>query len=102
MYSKNRYSDIGINSLKSFENYLISKNLNFQNIREKFYIEIIWNDFIFQKFKEKVIIDKEKMFTSDKGNLCIFDPAGMHRGGICNKGTRIALQILMKWDQTKK
>ena len=58
---KNRYSDIGINSLKSFENYLISKNLNFQNIREKFYIEIIWNDFIFQKFKEKVIIDKEKI-----------------------------------------
>ena len=38
------------------------------------------------------------MFTSDKGNLCIFDPAGMHRGGICNKGTRIALQILMKWN----
>ena len=42
------------------------------------------------------IIDKEKMFTCDKGNVCIFDPAGMHRGGICNKGTRVALQILMK------
>ena len=46
--------------------------------------------------QQKMIVDKEKMFTSDKGNLCIFDPAGMHRGGICNKGTRIALQILMK------
>ena len=46
--------------------------------------------------QQQNIIDKEKMFTSDKGNVCIFDPAGMHRGGICNKGTRIALQILMK------
>tara|TARA_A100001388_G_scaffold277082_1_gene266804 strand:- start:1329 stop:2345 length:1017 start_codon:yes stop_codon:yes gene_type:complete len=46
--------------------------------------------------EQQNIIDKEKMFTSDKGNVCIFDPAGMHRGGICTKGTRIALQILMK------
>ena len=46
--------------------------------------------------QQQNIIDKEKMFTSDKGNVCIFDPAGMHRGGICNKGTRVALQILMK------
>ena len=46
--------------------------------------------------QQKMIVEKEKMFTSDKGNLCIFDPAGMHRGGICKSGTRIALQILMK------
>jgi len=43
-----------------------------------------------------MILEKEKLFTSDKGNLCVFDPAGMHRGGICKSGTRIALQILMK------
>ena len=36
-------------------------NLNIKNIKEKFYIEIIWNDLIFQKFKNKVIIDKEKI-----------------------------------------
>ena len=42
------------------------------------------------------ILKQEKLFTSDKGNLCIFDPAGMHRGGICKTGNRIALQILMK------
>jgi hypothetical protein len=42
------------------------------------------------------ILEQEKLFTSDKGNLCIFDPAGMHRGGICKTGNRIALQILMK------
>ena len=46
--------------------------------------------------QQNKILEQEKLFTSDKGNLCVFDPAGMHRGGICNKGTRVALQILMK------
>ena len=46
--------------------------------------------------QQEMILEKEKQFTSDKGNLCIFDPTGMHRGGICKTGIRIALQILMK------
>ena len=46
--------------------------------------------------EQERLLKQEKLFTSDKGNLCIFDPAGMHRGGICKTGTRIALQILMK------
>ena len=58
---KNKYPKIGINSLENFENYLKMNNLNIKNIKEKFYIEIIWNDLIFQKFKNKVIIDKEKI-----------------------------------------
>ena len=58
---KNRYSKIDIDSLENFENYLRSNNLDVKNIMEKFYIEIIWNDLVFQKFKDKVIIDKEKI-----------------------------------------
>ena len=60
-FIKNKYSKIGINSLEKFEDYLINNNLNRNNITEKFYIEIIWNDLIFQKFKNKVVIDKEKI-----------------------------------------
>ena len=58
---KNKYSKVDINSLENFENYLKSNNLNIKNIKEKLYIEIIWNDLIFQKFKNKVVIDKEKI-----------------------------------------
>ena len=58
---KNRYSKISINSLVDFENYLKNNNLNIKNIKEKLYIEIIWNDLIFQKFKNKVVIDKDKI-----------------------------------------
>ena len=60
-FIKNKYSKIGINSLEKFEDYLINNNLNKNNITEKFYIEIIWNDLIFQKFKNKIVIDKEKI-----------------------------------------
>ena len=58
---KSRYSKINIDSLENFESFLNSNNLNIKNIKEKFYIEIIWNDLVFQKFKDKVIIDKEKI-----------------------------------------
>jgi len=58
---KNKYSKISINSLVDFENYLKNNNLNIKNIKEKLYIEIIWNDLIFQKFKNKVVIDKDKI-----------------------------------------
>ena len=58
---KNKYSNIDINSLENFENYLRDNNLNIKNIKEKFYIQIIWNDLIFQKFQDKVIIDREKI-----------------------------------------
>ena len=58
---KNKYSKIGINSLEDFENYLKNNNLNIKDIKEKLYIEIIWNDLIFQKFKNKIVIDKEKI-----------------------------------------
>ena len=58
---KSKYSKVGINSLDNFENYLKNNNFNIKNFKEKLYIEIIWNDLIFQKFKNKVVIDKEKI-----------------------------------------
>ena len=35
--------------------------MNTKTIKEKFAIELIWNDIIFQKFNEKKNIDKEKI-----------------------------------------
>tara|TARA_Y100000816_G_scaffold210731_1_gene156422 strand:- start:778 stop:1710 length:933 start_codon:yes stop_codon:yes gene_type:complete len=58
---KNKYSKIGIVSLKEFENYSKNKNLDLKLIKEKFAIELIWNDYIYKKFYNKVIIDREKI-----------------------------------------
>ena len=56
-----KYSKIGINSLEKFETFLKEENLDIKLIKEKFYIELIWNDYIYQKFYNKVIIDREKI-----------------------------------------
>ena len=58
---KNKYSKMGINSLEDFERYLKNNNLDIKIIKEKFTIELIWNDLIFQKFSNKIILDKEKI-----------------------------------------
>ena len=60
-FIKSKYSNMGLNSIDSFQNYLNSNNLNVKNINEKIAIELIWNDIIFQKFRTKVIINKEKI-----------------------------------------
>lgn len=58
---KNRYSEIGLNSLDSFENYLSKNNLDVDKVKEKISTELIWNDIIFQKFNSKVSVDREEI-----------------------------------------
>ncbi len=60
-FIKNRYSQKGLDSIENFEKYLRENKLNIKSIREKFTIELIWNDLIYQKFNKKIIIDKEKI-----------------------------------------
>ena len=58
---KNKYSQINVDTMKNFENYLEENDLNFDLIKEKFAIELIWNDLVFQKYNSKISIDKEKI-----------------------------------------
>ena len=54
-------SQIEFNSIENFENYLKENDLNIKLIREKFAIELIWNDLVFQKYNSKISIDKQKI-----------------------------------------
>jgi peptidyl-prolyl cis-trans isomerase SurA len=58
---KSKYSQINVDTMKSFENYLVKNDLNFDLIKEKFSIELIWNDLVFQKYNSKISIDREKI-----------------------------------------
>ena len=58
---KSKYSKIGLDSLEKFEIYSRDKNLDLELIKEKFIIELIWNDYIYKKFYDKVVIDREKI-----------------------------------------
>ncbi|WP_440921691.1 peptidylprolyl isomerase [Candidatus Pelagibacter sp.] len=58
---KRKYSKLNINSIKDFEKYLKKENLSIEFVKEKFIIELMWNDLIYQKFNKKVVIDKERI-----------------------------------------
>ena len=50
-----------INSIEQFENYLKESNLNIKKVKEKFTIQLIWNDLIYQKFNKKIIINEDRI-----------------------------------------
>ena len=39
------------------------------------------------------MLERERQFTTDKGNLILFDTDSLHRGGMVKQGRRIMLQI---------
>ena len=61
----NLYQTLGFQNEKEFKNYLDTQNLNFMTIKKKLAIEMLWNNLIFQKFKDRVLIDEEEI----KNNL---------------------------------
>ena len=57
---KNKYSRFDINSIENFDQYIKDNNLNNKMVKEKFAIELIWNDLIFQKFNKKLRLINKK------------------------------------------
>ncbi len=55
------YKKLNINSLEEFKLYLKNNNLEFDNVYKKLEIESVWNEMIYQKFKDKIFIDEEKL-----------------------------------------
>ena len=42
------------------------------------------------------LLQAERSFTSDDGNLILFDNAGLHRGGLVENGRRVIAQIILR------
>ena len=55
---KNLYQTAGFQNAKTFKNYLESQNLNYSSIKRKLAIEMLWNNLIFKKFNNRVVIDE--------------------------------------------
>ena len=55
---KNLYQTIGFQEEKEFKNYLENQNLKFSLVKRKLAIEMLWNNLIFKKFNNRVIIDE--------------------------------------------
>ena len=62
---ENLYQTLGFENEKKFKNYLESQNLTFSSVKRKLAIEMLWNNLIYKKFNNRVIIDE----TEIKNNL---------------------------------
>lgn len=61
-YFKDLYLNLGFENEKRFENFLNPINdYGLSEIKKKIKIEILWNEFIFLKFKNQIKIDQEKI-----------------------------------------
>jgi|TARA_B100000787_G_scaffold12163_1_gene8955 peptidyl-prolyl cis-trans isomerase SurA len=58
---KDLYLRLGIASLSEFKEYLKTYDLTIPEIKKKLEIESTWNDFIYDKFKNQIVIDKDKI-----------------------------------------
>ena len=47
---QNVYSKIGLDNLDNFKKYLISKNIDYEIVKDKLIIEALWNELIIIKF----------------------------------------------------
>ena len=55
------YSRININNYEELVIHLKKNNVDFQNLKEKISIEILWNELIFSKYASKIKIDKKEL-----------------------------------------
>ena len=58
---KNLYLNLGIKNEDEFKIYLENYDLDIQRIYEKINIENAWNQLIYKKYKDQIIINKEKL-----------------------------------------
>ena len=50
------YRKLGLNSLQDFKQYLKNNNLDYNDVYKKIEIESVWNEMIYQRFKDKIFI----------------------------------------------
>ena len=62
---KNLYQTIGFKEEREFKGYLKNQNLKFSLVKRKLAVEMLWNNLIFTKFNNRVVIDEEEI----KNNL---------------------------------
>lgn len=58
---QNIYKKLGINSEIEFENHLKKNGLSYKDVYQKLEIEAVWNQMIYSKFKDKIIINEKEL-----------------------------------------
>lgn len=67
-FIKNFYRNLGIEDETAFEKYLNQYGWTLGEVEKKIQIEVLWNQLIFEKFKDQVRIDKKKLMNKIDNN----------------------------------
>lgn len=62
------FNSYGINSIKKFNEYFISRNIKPEIIKNKVTLEILWNQLIYTKFNDKIKINRQIIEEQVKKN----------------------------------
>ena len=55
------YRKLGLSTLQDFKQHLKNNNLEYNDVYKKIEIESVWNEMIYQRFKDKIFIDEEEL-----------------------------------------
>ena len=55
------YKGLNFQNLKDFKSALSKNQISFENFREKLIIDILWNQIIFTKYYDKLVVDEKKL-----------------------------------------
>ena len=66
---KKLYMKKNIKDKNEFKKILRDRNLDYEKIKEKLYIEAIWNQYIYNKYSKNLIIDKDDLKKKIKNQL---------------------------------
>ena len=66
---KKLYMKKNIKNKNEFKKILRDRNLDYEKIKEKLYIEAIWNQYIYNKYSKNLIIDKDDLKKKIKNQL---------------------------------
>ena len=58
---KSYFKKFGIKNISNFNNYFLSREINPEIVKKKISLEVIWNQYIYAKYNNKVKIDKNKI-----------------------------------------
>ena len=69
IFIKRLYTNLGFADELSFENYLIQYNWEINEVKKKIEIESLWNQLIYDRYKNQIKIDKDKLKEKIKNNI---------------------------------
>ena len=62
----NLINDLGLNNKSEFENYLLNFQVTSLDVKKKITIEVLWNQLISSKYKDKINIDENELLNRIK------------------------------------